>query len=191
MKLSPPQIANNVKLAGFPNNVVNTMVAIARAESDGDPKAKGGPNSNGTYDHGLFQINDVHRSRFGLKWHLKYNPSVNAEMAKAVYDSQGLKAWATYNNGAYKKFLDEADNFMGQGLIKNATGFDTDNAVAIDNLAKTIRRAVAGVTDGAIWIRIALVVLGIVLGIMGVSLIVSDIGLSSKTFNKISKVIPG
>jgi hypothetical protein len=41
---------------------VSTGVCLIMSESSGDTAAKGGPNSNGSYDYGLFQVSVPHMS---------------------------------------------------------------------------------------------------------------------------------
>lgn len=115
--LTPAQVAALVKAAGFPESVHVTMVAICRAESGYRVEAIGGPNRNGTYDRGLFQINDVHKLD---KARLTSDATYNTEQAKRIYDGQGLKAWSTYSSGAYQKYTDEARQGVAQAA--SATG---------------------------------------------------------------------
>jgi hypothetical protein len=85
------------------------MAAIALAESGGVPsKDNTGLNSDGSVDYGLWQINSVHANDSVIKkigWENRLNPEANAKMAVFIYQQQGLTAWSTYNNGAYKRFL--------------------------------------------------------------------------------------
>jgi len=39
---------------------LSTGVCLIMSESSGNTAAKGGPNSNGSYDYGLFQVSTVH-----------------------------------------------------------------------------------------------------------------------------------
>ncbi len=78
------------------------MLAIARAESNCNPRSdNSGLNTNGTYDYGLFQINSVH----GYSRDILANPAKNTEIAFRIWQSQGYRAWAAYNNGSYLKFM--------------------------------------------------------------------------------------
>lgn len=86
----PFSIEEEIKKA-FPENP-DTMLAIAKAESRLNPKAHN-DNSNGTIDTGIFQINSVHG--YGEQW--LQDPANNIKAARAIYEKQGLKAWATYN----------------------------------------------------------------------------------------------
>lgn len=65
---------------------------VATCESNMDPNAV-----SPTNDHGLFQINAIHRSAFsqvtGRPWAEIYNPVWNARFAKHLYDSQGWRPW--------------------------------------------------------------------------------------------------
>ncbi len=74
---------------------IKTAVAIAYDESRFDTKAVGGPNSNGSKDFGLFQVNSVHKPTSDEKT----QPLANTKKAYAIYKQQGWKAWATYNKG--------------------------------------------------------------------------------------------
>ena len=78
------------------------MLAIMRAESGCNPRSdNSGLNTNGTYDYGLFQINSVH----GYSRNVLANPAKNTEIAFKIWQSQGYRAWAAYNNGSYLKFI--------------------------------------------------------------------------------------
>jgi cell wall-associated NlpC family hydrolase len=83
-------------------------VAVAGAESRHNPEALSPPNTNGTRDHGMWQINDVHRSQpfWTDNWQ---DPYENARMAYAIWQAAGnsWKPWTTYNSGSYRSFLSE------------------------------------------------------------------------------------
>lgn len=122
--------------AGGPARVAPVMAAIGMAESAGNPKAH---NASGA--SGLWQIlgNPFPGNPF--------DPSTNARMAVAKWRSQGLKAWESYTNGAYKKFLqggasvvahgaqaflDEAGKFLGTPYVwggASPKGFDCSGLV--------------------------------------------------------------
>lgn len=83
-----------------PVGVINTVFGpvapqatrIAECESGLRPTAV-----SPTNDHGLFQINIVHRTEFtrvtGQPWSDVYNPYFNARYAKSLYDRQGWSPW--------------------------------------------------------------------------------------------------
>jgi len=67
---------------------------IAKCESGLNPRAR-----SSTNDHGLFQINYVHRSSFenvtGHTWSPNvYHASLNAKYARDLYNRQGWNPWA-------------------------------------------------------------------------------------------------
>lgn len=66
---------------------------VARCESGLDPTAM----SPGGGNHGLFQINNVHRGTFervtGQSWSAVYDPYYNSLFAKWLFDQQGWRPW--------------------------------------------------------------------------------------------------
>ena len=108
--LSNQQIASYVRQAGFPEELVPRMVAIANAESSRIPNNRNFKGSDLSY--GLFQINMLgdmgpeRRAQFGIQSNEQlYDPLTNAKAAKAIYDQQGLNAWSVHRSGAADKFM--------------------------------------------------------------------------------------
>lgn len=70
----------------------HSATRIAHCESKLDPGAR-----SATNDHGLFQINIVHRGQFeqvtGQPWSSVYDPFWNSVYAKWLYDQQGWSPW--------------------------------------------------------------------------------------------------
>lgn len=96
VKLSERQVAQHLKLAGFPESVIPTMVCVAKHESRLKTNAVN-LNSNGSTDHGIFQINDAWwLSECGVDPEALKDPMVNTKCAKTVFDRQGLMAWYGY-----------------------------------------------------------------------------------------------
>ena len=95
--------------AGGPPSVANLMAAIAMAESGGQVGVVSKKNANGTVDRGLWQINSSHNYD---PQRLVTDPLYNAQAAVAIYKSQGLQAWSTYNSGAYKSFTSTAASLL-------------------------------------------------------------------------------
>lgn len=74
----------------FPE-VYDKAVRVATCESGLDPSAV-----SPTNDHGLFQINYVHRSRvesMGYSWSQIYDPYVNSRVARSLYNESGWRPW--------------------------------------------------------------------------------------------------
>lgn len=107
-QISDIDIADCAVAAGFPANEIVTAIAVALAESDGEPTATH-KNSDGAQstDYGLWQINKYwNPDTFSLgDWS---DPRINAKMALVVWKRQGWNGWSTFKSGSYKKFLDRA-----------------------------------------------------------------------------------
>ncbi|MFI9384406.1 hypothetical protein [Kutzneria sp. NPDC052558] len=106
-QLSAKQLAKLAKDTGFTGDGLVNAVAVALAESSGFTKALL-VNENCTRDRGLWQINDY--------WHPEVSEQQAfdpVENAKAAYEisSEGTAwdQWSTWENGAYKSFLADAE----------------------------------------------------------------------------------
>lgn len=120
---SPLQIAAAWLEAGGPPSQTATAVAVALAESSGQLHATN-TNSNGSVDHGLWQINTVNLGPGGVAAPYAANifdPLANARAAVAVYKSQGWGAWSTYGGMRYKSFAFQAAN---AAQVATASTFD-------------------------------------------------------------------
>jgi len=107
-------IAGYARNAGFTGLDLVTAVAVALAESGGDPNAynpetaAGAPEGKGSY--GLWQIYlNAHPEYEGVNL---YDPQTNANAAFAIYRASGntFRAWSTFKNGAYVAQLEAAQN---------------------------------------------------------------------------------
>ena len=101
MKLSAATIAALARSAGFSGDDIKTAVAIALAESGGNPKNIGdktlAPERGPSY--GLWQINmgtKVHGSEFAA--YDVFDPQVNANLAFHLYHRAGnsFRDWSTF-----------------------------------------------------------------------------------------------
>lgn len=121
--LSNKEIASYLRQAGFPEDVVPRMIAIARAESGGRPDAHNPRYPDDSY--GLWQINmldepgyrlgEERRQRYGLTSNEQLkDPLTNAKAALDVYKRQGLNAWSVHTSGAADKFMPDARKAAGQ-----------------------------------------------------------------------------
>jgi len=99
MILSAAQIQGYAAAAGFSGADLMTAVAIALAESSGDPTAI---NPEGSY--GLWQIYmPMHPEFSGVNL---LDPQANAAAAFSVYSkAHGFQPWTTFGSGAYQKYL--------------------------------------------------------------------------------------
>ena len=93
---------------GWATAQLDVMTAVCAAESTLRVEVVGGPNTDGTFDYGLCQINSVHCTS-GPKWskdRLLSDPAYNAECAHALYvGAGGYTPWAAFTSGRYKKYL--------------------------------------------------------------------------------------
>lgn len=108
--LSPAQIMDLAAAAGFTGADLPTAVAVALAESGGNPNdynsetaARGGtPIGQGSF--GLWQIYLRDHPEFA-GWPL-FDPPTNALAAYRVYaKAGGFRPWTTYTEGEYQAFL--------------------------------------------------------------------------------------
>jgi len=108
-KLSATQIAQLAANAGFEGEDQVTAVAIALAESGGDPNIEG---DSGT-SYGLWQIHWTVHPEFDPA-QLK-DPQYNANAAFQLYSNRGnFNDWSTYgdlpgHNNAYLSYMGAAD----------------------------------------------------------------------------------
>lgn len=113
-KLSPAQIAEYAHDAGFRGQDLTVAVAVAMAESGGNPKAHNPVPPDDSY--GLWQINMIgalgpdRRNQFDLDSNRElFDPKENAQAAWDISGHGGsFQPWTTYTSGAYKKYLDDA-----------------------------------------------------------------------------------
>lgn len=109
-RLSPIAIAQLAANAGFTGQDLVTAVAIALAESSGNPGAVGDLNITPGGSVGLWQIN--------LRWHPEFtaamlvDPQTNANAAFKVYRAAGnsFQPWSTFKTGAYTAHLEDAQS---------------------------------------------------------------------------------
>ncbi|ANZ40868.1 lytic transglycosylase [Lentzea guizhouensis] len=113
-RLSPEQIAQHARAAGFEGQGLTIAIAVALAESNGDTRAHNSKPPDDSY--GLWQINMLgamgpeRRRQHGLDSNRDlFDPAVNAKVANAISnDGKSWTPWSTYTNGAYRKYLDIA-----------------------------------------------------------------------------------
>lgn len=149
--LSPERIARHAHDAGFRGQDLTIAVAVALAESGGDPRAHNATPPDDSY--GLWQINMLgalgpeRRREYGLKSNAElFDPAENAKAANKISgDGRSWTPWSTYTNGEYKRHLDaarrgvEAMKRRGVGgeAGKGAGGFSVDVAVLGDYVRRT------------------------------------------------------
>jgi len=104
--MDPGTIAQYAANAGFSGMALQTAVAIALAESSGNPNAVGDLNRGTSV--GLWQINlKAHPEFAGVNLR---DPQTNANAAFSIYSAAGnsFSPWTTFRTGAYQAFLSSA-----------------------------------------------------------------------------------
>lgn len=180
-KLSANQVYSLATQAGFSADAAKTMVAIAWDESGFKTSAINTHNTNGSKDYGLFQINSVHLKeaafvKNGWTATALMEGHVNARAAKTIYDSQGFRAWATYNHGLSNTAKDYAKQAQDPATAPDLSKGNPDGGISLPNPLGGITGAISGAFDqisksllklglnfGAVAVAIALLVLGVIL----------------------------
>lgn len=146
---SREEIVEILRNAGIPEKDIPVMVAIAMAESKGDPNAIGDTNLvNSKWDEsiGLFQIRSLKNpgqysgaDKLRVKEDL-FDPIANAKAAYAISNQgKNWSPWTTYNEGTYKEFMPQTKSSRsrmrdsikvvgkGKGKVLGLNYFDSEN----------------------------------------------------------------
>ncbi len=130
MKLSAQDIAGYAQTAGFSGSDLTMAVAIAIAESSGNPRAVGDKTlapTNGP-SIGLWQINTGTKAHPELAGQDLNDPQTNANAAYNIYKAAGysFNPWSTYKNGISGDLLAQAGD--GVTAMIAATSGDQSSA---------------------------------------------------------------
>jgi lysozyme C len=95
----------------FPENQVADWLCLIQYESSFTTSKRGGPNKDGSYDYGLFQINSKYWCRIGqvggdcnenCNNFLDNNVSNDFKCAKKIYGRHGFNAWYGWKNNCQR-----------------------------------------------------------------------------------------
>jgi hypothetical protein len=171
-KLSDAEIASAASAGGFSGLNQAIAVAVALAESGGNATAIANE-PDGSHSYGLWQINSVHPAVLSMgDWR---DPATNARMAFRVFtENRGWTPWSTFNTLKYQLYMARS-----QTAVPNATGNLLGGATdtALDNIpglssAQDLLKLIRFVSDPGNWMRLSLVVLGmLLLGVAAIMLI--------------------
>lgn len=172
------------------------MAAIAMAESGGDTTAHNSTPPDNSY--GPWQINmygslgPSRRKTFGLSNNEDlFNPLTNALAAKKIVNTQGLSAWSTYTNGAYKKFLSGSDAEPVEQVDTEPVSTVTDVAGSVADIASLSLASARWISTPNNWLRIAYVTGGIVVTIVALrTLMAPVINKASSGAAKVASKLP-
>jgi hypothetical protein len=159
--------------AGGDPALASTMAAIAYAESSGRADIEQAGQPYATTGWGLWQITPGNsESQYGTDSAL-FDPLANAKAALAKYKSQGLGAWTTYSDGAYKRYLSSALPKQPTGSTAGTTG--TSTASGLTGLVGQASSSLGDVIDffaaffrPSTYIRIGAGIAGTVFLILGI-----------------------
>lgn len=152
MALGTAELSNLAVAAGWTGDDVATAVAVAKAESGGDPAAMG---DNGT-SYGLWQIHLPAHPEF--KGQNLLDPSTNAAAAHKVWLGAGWGAWSAYTNGAYLMYLPEAKATVGK--TAPASGSRSSEPTPAERSALTQAGFLQTLTTVEFWSRALKVAIG-------------------------------
>jgi Lysozyme like domain len=111
--LTASQIKTFAANAGFVGQDLITSVAVALAESSGNPQAHGDLNiGSGSGSFGLWQINADSHPEYGPDFSSLFDPQTNANAAYTIYLNAGMRftPWSTFKNSAYLSYISQAQN---------------------------------------------------------------------------------
>lgn len=117
--MSKSEIKALAKSAGFPDRVLNTLGAIAMAESGGNPNIDTNQSGlsavTGEDSIGLMQVNwKAHKDWLqaaGISRQDLYDPATNMKAAYRIWsDAGGFSPWGAYTNGSYAQHLQKGGN---------------------------------------------------------------------------------
>src|SRR5436309_1517542 len=108
MAYTPQQIYQSLIAQGIPAGDATKLTAISGAESGFGANVISPPNTNGTRDYGVFQVNSRAWPQLNPESLPAADLNTNAAAAATVYRQQGLGAWSVYNSGAYLQHMPAA-----------------------------------------------------------------------------------
>ena len=195
--LTISQVASLMVQAGFPSSAVPQGIGVAMAESGLRSDAVSPPNSNGTVDWGLWQINSVH----GKDPARLMDPAYNTQAAFEIWSAAGHSwhPWSTFNNGS-AHVVNASFNPLG-GLPQWLTGIQPGvptpldmlgsagsgilNSTGLAGLGKGTGVVIGTLTSVSFWKRAGLLLFGFLVLVIGFIVLASG----SKPARTIAKTV--
>jgi len=127
MPLTAAQIAAYAANAGFSGSSLQTAVAIALAESSGNPSVVGDTNITPGGSVGLMQINLAAHPQYTAAQLL--DPQANMNAAYDIYEAAGgqFTPWTTYNKGAAAAYL-PSTALVSASLVPSTPDISSDDS---------------------------------------------------------------
>lgn len=163
--LTREEIRTHAKNAGFTGKNLDIAVAVALAESEGNPRAYNGKNLDRSY--GLWQINMLgdmgpdRRKRFHLKSNDDlFDPATNARVAYGIWKESGWSPWTTYTRGDYKEHMTSTsgDAPSSEDVAREPV---LGIGASINAFGETLLKSFASI--GAVAVALVLLVLGVII----------------------------
>lgn len=175
------------------------MTAIAFAESSGNPGSiqQGQPYS--TTGWGLWQITPGNSEPSVGTDHDLLEPGKNAQAAYLKYKAGGLHQWTTYTSGAYRKFLQSANDARGDWGTGNAIDSPSNSTATpetgipgANQFGSTVEHDLSAgsflydlgqlfFTEKG-WMRLLKIAAGVIIGVIAIKALFADLHLSMPTF---------
>jgi hypothetical protein len=145
-RVTPAGLGALARQVGLSGPKVGIAVAIALAESGGDPRATNTNNDrHRSVDVGLWQINTY--------WHPQYDTE---RLKEPLYNAQAMAAiskggtdwtpWATFDNGRYREFIEEGGSAVDAPEVSAG-----EQAGELLGFANGWERAVLGIVLAAVF----------------------------------------
>lgn len=149
-QLSPTAIASYARAAGFSGQGLIVAVAVALAESGGNPgaynpeAAAGTPSGSGS--RGLWQVYGQAHPQYNND--TLYNPAVNAVAAYSISGGgRNWRPWSTFTSGAYLRFMPDAT--AGVNALGGVTGPGSVQPTPVTTASAQTQAAAAQSTGAA------------------------------------------
>ena len=168
--LSDQQIADLAYNAGFRGEALRWAVAIAKAESGGNPSAYNPEAAAGTAPNagsrGLWQIYGTAHPQYNSS--IAFDPAVNARAAFEVYREVGNRftPWSTFNNGMASQYVNALKIKQPTKTTSTGSGQQSTPIGAIQNTVQNVQSNVQ-----ALFFDKGLMIAGIVLILVGLFVI--------------------
>jgi hypothetical protein len=178
-QLTVPQARAYGMQAGFSGTALDTIVAIAQAESGLRTDAYNGNDPYGG-SFGVLQINGAHFQNGGITKAGALDPGTAFRYAYTLYQAQGFEPWGTYDpkNGttpAYKQYMPTGGN-VATNNTNSSSGQSSGSPIpGVDGLT-AIGNAFTTLTSPSTWVRVGLFGVALVFLIIGFMVVASHEG---------------